>query len=507
MLRHSYASSAPGASRSRLLAVALALAAAWWMFDMMVVRSGPPHLLNDVWEDALVARSLLAGHGFRSTMLYPPLWAMHDPRTLTVPVLVHGPLMPLLLAPLLAIFGPGFTDHVAWIGVLAAWLTAFFVGRLATRIASPGAGATAVAFLTLTPVVVEAVHHSQSVMLGAMAVAVALDALVRERPRPLRAGFALGLGYLIRPEMLIIAPLLALGAKLPWRAAARCAGAFIVCALPWWVHHALALGAPLFNLTSYTLIAYTPAHPGHSPMQDFALTPQRWPAVLATQWPTVLTKVPVYLRLSVRIIAKIPTLTTSWLMAVGMLAWLTQAHRRRLVMAAVVAGLVPVAMMTFTLPQPLYLVPLLAVYVLAAAIGADVLAGLPPWRGRIPAWPLLPVLLMLLSALPAARTAHQEGARVRHLLDTDRALVLSAQAHAPAPAPGAPPVLMFSDRPDFLAWTTGRPVLWMTGEQYDALYPRSGALVPRPAGLPAKRDTTLTWFHDDFWATGHSAQP
>ncbi len=507
MLQSSSAPSAPGARHSHALAVALALAAAWWIFDMTIVRSGPPHPLNDVWEDALVARSLLAGHGFRTTMLYPPLWAMHDPRTLTIPVLVHGPLMPILLAPLLAIFGPAFADRIAWLGVLAAWLTALFAGRLATRIGSPGAGATAVAFLTLTPVLLEAVHHSQSVVLGALAVAVALEALIRERPRPFVGGIALGLGYLIRPELLLVAPILALGAKLPWRTAAQCAAAFALCALPWWIHHARVLGAPLFNLTSYTLIAYTSANPGHSPLQDFSLTPQRWPAVLAAQWPVVLAKIPAYLPYSLRIIAKIPTLGTSWLMAVGCLAWLAQARRRLLVIATVVAGLIPVAMMTLALPQPLYLVPMLSVYVVAAAIGANALAELPPWRGRVRAWPLLPALVVLVSALPATREAHREGELVRRLLSADRARVAGAQARTPAPVAGAPAVPMFSDRPDFVAWTTGRPVLWLTAAQYDKLYPPDGAAVQRPAGLPAARDTSLTWFHDGYWQTGHRAQP
>src|SRR5947208_1487409 len=161
----------------------LLLSAAWWTLDLAVLRSGTPHPSDDHWEDFLIAEHLLAGGGFRTHLIYPPLWGLRDPRDLTVPVLVHGPLLPLL----------------AWRHGKARW---------------PSRGTSG---------------------------AHALD-----------------------PVLVLV-----LG--------------FVVVALPWWIHHARTVGSPLFSLTSYTLIGYWGKRPDVSVLQDFSLTPDRWPAVLRAE--------------------------------------------------------------------------------------------------------------------------------------------------------------------------------------------------------------------------------
>ncbi len=491
------------ALRSRAFLLALAAVAAWWIVDLALWRAGPPHPLDDVWEDALLARSLLQGHGFHTLMIYPPIWGLRDPATLMVPALVHGPLLPLLLAPLLALFGPGAVDQSAWLAALAAALAAAFAGRAAWRVVSPAAGFAALPLVTLAPILLVGVHHAMSVAFGALAVAVAMDALLRERPRPLVAGIALGLGYLVRPELLLAAPLLALGPRLRRAELARFAAAFVACALPWWIHHARIVGSPFFNLTSYTLLGYSRQHPGLSTLDDFSLTPARWPAVLAAEWPVVLEKAQGNAKLALAHAARIPSSLTGWLMPVGLVALLARRERRRLALAGTLVALVPVAMMVVTRPVPLYAAPMLPLHALAAAAGAQALCRTRRWR--LPAGTWVPALLALslAAAWPGVRTARTEAPLERALLRDERA----ALAGLAAPPAAAPPAPLFSDRPDFVAWTTGRPAIVASPERYVALYPLDGRAVARPPGLPARRDPALTWFHDGHWARGHRIAP
>src|SRR5258708_14468255 len=89
----------------------LAFAAAFWLFDLVVLRAGVPDPLDDTWEYGVVARALLAGRGFVTGVIHPPLWSLRDAHG-AVPVLVHAPRLPLLLAPLLRAFGPGRLLHL-----------------------------------------------------------------------------------------------------------------------------------------------------------------------------------------------------------------------------------------------------------------------------------------------------------------------------------------------------------------------------------------------------------
>ena len=102
-------------AHSWLLAT-LALAAAFWALDLAALRAGVPDPLDDTWEYGVVARSLIEGHGFRTQVIHPPLWSLRDGAN-TVPVLIHGPLLPLLLAPRVRLYGPRALD---WMPVLAA---------------------------------------------------------------------------------------------------------------------------------------------------------------------------------------------------------------------------------------------------------------------------------------------------------------------------------------------------------------------------------------------------
>jgi hypothetical protein len=54
----------------------------------------------------------------------------------------------------------------------------------------------------------------------------------------------------------------------------------------------------------------------------------------------------------------------------------------------------------------------------------------------------------------------------------------------PADTIRAAPRLMFSDTPDFVAWTTGRPTVWVTREEYERLPAAAPVAVAPPAKTP-----------------------
>ena len=118
-------------ARIWLLAVAV-LVGLFWALDLAWLHGGAPDPLDDTWEYGVAARHLLLGHGFRTSVIHPPLWGLRD-AALTVPLLVHGPLLPLLFAPALALLGAGALDQVAWFAALFALLTALLLCRLGTR--------------------------------------------------------------------------------------------------------------------------------------------------------------------------------------------------------------------------------------------------------------------------------------------------------------------------------------------------------------------------------------
>ena len=160
----------------------LVISALVWAYLLVGLRAGVPGLLDDVWEYGVSARHLLAGHGFRTSVIHPPLWSLRD-AALTVPILVHGPLLPVLLAPLLALFGAGALDHIAWLAAAFALSTAVVLFRLGTRHFGPAVGAAAALLYTLSPLTVANVCHDVSVSTGGLLLLLTLDLLARERTR------------------------------------------------------------------------------------------------------------------------------------------------------------------------------------------------------------------------------------------------------------------------------------------------------------------------------------
>src|SRR5260221_12892335 len=89
---------------------ALTLAAAFWLLDLAALHAGVPDPLDDTWEYGVAARHLIEGDGFRTRVIHPPLVGLMDDRA-TVPVLIHGPLLPILISPIVA--GTGSVDQAS----------------------------------------------------------------------------------------------------------------------------------------------------------------------------------------------------------------------------------------------------------------------------------------------------------------------------------------------------------------------------------------------------------
>jgi hypothetical protein len=239
-------------------------------------------------------------------------------------------------------------------------------------------------------------------------------------------------------------------------------------------------------------------------MRDFALTPERWPLLLREEYGLVASKLLETLPRAIKRLAVTPTALTGWLMAAGLLSWFARPGFRRIAAALFLAGLIPLATMTLTVPQKLYIVPFVPIYALAAAVGTRALHewfGGRIWNGRT--WAVIALALALVSAVPALMVAMHGGRIGRELLAAERAALGPLRPDARL----QPPEPMFSDRPDFVAWTTARPTLWVTEEEYDGLYPLDATPTQRPSGLPSRRDAHQTWFHDAHWAGGRRARP
>ncbi|MEO5617162.1 MAG: hypothetical protein ABIS67_05295 [Candidatus Eisenbacteria bacterium] len=466
---------------------ALAVAAAWWLLDLLVLRAGVPDRLDDTWEYGVVARSLLAGEGFRTSVIHPPLWGLRD-AAFTVPVLVHGPLIPLLLAPFLALLGPGALDGIVWLAAFGAFAAVAPLVRLGERCGGGAIGFAAAALWTLSPLTVRSVHHDVSLTIGAALLIAALELITRPPaaggPHRFAGGIALGLACLTRHELLAALPLFALASGAAgWRMLAGAA----LCLLPWWVHHALAVGQPLFNLSSYLAVGYWGGWPGISVLRDFSLTPDRFSGVLAASFPEILGKWTSFAPHAIKraLLAPIPAL--GWLAVLGALFGVLSVPKRRATWMFLAVAMIPIVVMTVTLYDDRYLVPFLPLYALAVASGAHLLAQRLPWWMHHPrAW----IGLLLLAALPAAAPALREGAsqarRDAEILVAERAALREWTQRAEAGA--ARPV--HSDTPDFVAWTTGRPTLWLTAEENARL-----PLQPGASGLPARADADRAWFH------------
>jgi len=464
-------------------AVFLAL---FWIGDLAGLRAGVPDPLDDSWEYGVVARSLLAGSGFRTAVVHPPLWILRDGAG-TVPVLVHGPLVPVLLTPLVSVGGAGVVEQVAWLAALFAALAALALHRLGERWHAPPTGAAAALAFTLSPLTLRAVHHDVALPLGAWLLTLALGQLARTRPRGGRAGLALGAGLLVRPEFLLALPLLA------WLAGpAR--RRFVLVALaplvPWMWHGWVHAGSPLFNLSSYLLIGYWGSRPEISVMRDFALPPRAWPQALVGELAELPGKWLSFFPHALKRVLFAPSPFTGWLAPLGALLALQGPLSRPLAIAGAGLALLPLAIMTVTLFDERYVVPFLPVFALAAARGAaEAVEWLPAWARRPRAWLTAFVVLLALTALPALEAGRREGALSRARLRVERA----GLATLPPAAPGANPV--FTDTPDFVAWTLRRPAVWVTRAEYEGLPIAAAGTAARP-DRPSRRDDDATWFHE-----------
>ncbi|MBI5710198.1 MAG: glycosyltransferase family 39 protein, partial [Candidatus Eisenbacteria bacterium] len=375
----------------------LLAAACFWTLDLGVLRAGTPDPLDDTWEYGVAARHLLAGEGFRTSVIHPPLWTLRDAH-LTVPVLVHGPLLPLLLAPLLGAFGPGLLDRIAVLAALLATLAALLTFRLGRRHFGEPVGIAAALLFTLAPLTLRAVHHDVSLALGAALFMLALDLLARERPRALAAGLVLGAACLTRPEMLVAAPVLAVLAGR--RGLRALLPGMVVVVAPWWWHAFRATGSPLFNLSGYLAAGYSVRWPGLTILRDFDLAPDRWPQTLAAALPSLPAKWLENLPHVLKRALLVPTGATGWLAAGGAIAGLASTTGRRVTAVALACTAIPLAVMTATLYDSRYLTPFLPLWALAAATGMSAIAARAPrWARRPRAW--IGLLLLLAPLLGA----------------------------------------------------------------------------------------------------------
>lgn len=465
--------------------------AAFWLFDLLVLRSGAADPLDDSWEYLSVARSLLEGHGFRTAVIHPPLWSLRD-AALTVPVLVHGPLLPLLLAPLLALFGPGVSGAIAWLAAGFAIATAAVLQRLGSRTMGAEVGTAAACLFTLSPLVVRAVHHDIALPLGALLLALAVDHSARPQPRGARAGVALGLGVLVRPEFLLVLAALLVLTRSGRR---RLAFATLGPALPWMWHSVVHAGSPVFNLSSYLLIGYWGERPGISVLRDFGIPPHAWPAALRDALPNLPAKWLDFAPHALKRSLMAPGGATGWLVPIGLLAALQHPRSRRFAGLAGVLLPIPFVIMTATLYDPRYLTPFLALFALAAARGGSEAAKLlPRWAQTPRTWLGVLLLLTLPSAGPALHEAWREAREARQRLRSETAALTALASRVE----GGAARVIFTDTPDFVAWTTRRAAVWQTGEEYARLPAWSGegdlALAMREH--PVRSGADVCWFHD-----------
>ena len=324
---------------------------------------------------------------------------------------------------------------------------------------------------------------------GAALLMLALDLLLQPRRSATLAGAALGLAYLARPELLVASPVLAALAGRAWW---RTTLAFVACAWPWWLHNLGAAGSPFFNLSSYLAIGYWDGRPDLTVLRDFALAPAAWPHALAAALPSLPAKWLGLFPHAVKRALLVPTGATGWLALVGVAVALHARETRRAAIAVFVIGLIPVAVMTTTVYDWRYLTPFLPIWAIAAALGARTLfdalpRSLPDWTRAPAIWLSALALLVLPAVVPAVREGEREARTLERRLAFERESIAELGAGVAARRE-----ILFSDRPDFAAWTVDRSVVWVTREEFGWL-PAVGA--PNPHGLPERGAATATWFH------------
>ena len=476
------------------LAVALLLAAGFWILDLAVLRAGVPDPLDDTWEYGVAARHLVAGDGYRTSVIHPPLWTLRD-SALTVPVLIHGPLIPALIAPLTLALGDRAIDSIAWIGAIFATLTLIPLVRLARRLFDDHVAIGAAMLVTLSPSMIRAVNHDPALAIGAFFFTLALDLAWRPESRPLAAGIAIGVASLIRPEMILAGGMLVLFAD-P-RARWPLALGLIACVSPWWIHQYRATGVPFFNLSSYLLIGYSERYPQLAVLRDFHLPPSAWPAALRDMLPTLPRKWIHWAPRAAKHALLAPSAATGVLALFGLARWVSTSNQARLAKRAALLAAIPIVIMITAEHSPRYVTPFLSLWVIAAACGArEIMALIPALARRRGASIALLAILVLPSTIMeltrSTREARVLEARLESEREALRPLRLSTiNARLPGDVKELPP--MFSDTPDFVAWSTGRSVVWVTADEYLKLpFPSE----PGAGVIPYRGSAEYTWFHD-----------
>jgi hypothetical protein len=384
--------------------------------------------------------------------------------------------------------GSAVIDRVAWLAAFVAWLTVIPIVRLGARWFGTPVGAAAALLFTMSPILIVAVHHYLSVVLGALLLALTLDLLARPAPRAGLAGLTAGFAYLARPEMLLAVPVWAwLVLRGPDQGRAdrlgRWAIGFLTIAGVWWVHQALLARLPGFNLAMYLLVCFSPLHPGDGLIRDFAATPDRFSTILAQALPTLPQKWLYFFPRAVKHVLTAPTAATGWLALVGLIAAWRRRDARPLAVTGLLLGMIPVAMMTLLVSLRLYPVPYLPLLALATALGAQqIVRVLPLWAHRPRTW----MALLAMTALPSVVMELREQVRETRLIVRWVQIDRTGLASTPRSRQ-----FMFSDTPSFVAWQTGRPTIWVTRDEFERLirsqrWPSALSLRPHPED---------TWFH------------
>jgi hypothetical protein len=205
--------------------------------------------LDDPAFYVLVARNLAAGRG----LVIDALWSYQLPfAAVSHPSHEYWmPLASLLMAPALALLGPGLWP-AQLPGLLAGALLAPFtwlVGRRALPATSRAAIALAAALIALSATLAYQSASLDSAAVFALSAALALAVAAGERRAAAAgAGLLAGLAYLARGDGLLLPFALALGWWLLGRRSAEryalLAAGFALIAGPWWLRNWLAFGSP-----------------------------------------------------------------------------------------------------------------------------------------------------------------------------------------------------------------------------------------------------------------------
>lgn len=197
----------------------------------------------------LLVRLALAAHNSGLTMDSPLYVEMAE--HLRGGPAVSGPAhhgYPALVA-LLSFVVPGRELPARALSMLAGVALIPLVHAVARRRAGPWGGALAAALVALHPLIAV---YSGAVMTESLFLAIlALGLLLAEARRPFWGGLALGLGYAVRPEALVIAA----GAALlsGWRRGARTVLGFAAAAVPYMVLLSVMAGGPTISPKSVLL--------------------------------------------------------------------------------------------------------------------------------------------------------------------------------------------------------------------------------------------------------------